>query len=81
MLAPDWLTVRINYKSIKYIYEFKDGHAVLKGVRIGNEIAEIGDEILFDGKRLSVERRDPLSPTGRERPDKGRMMLFDCSKC
>ena len=43
VLAPDWLTVRINYKSTKYIYEFKDGHAVLKGVRIGNEIAEIGD--------------------------------------
>lgn len=57
MIAPSWLTARINYKTIKFIHAFDDGAEVLKGVRIGDQIAEIGDTILFDGKRLSVERR------------------------
>lgn len=57
MLAPDWLAVRINYTTIKFIYHFIDGTAKLKGVRIGNEIAKVGDVVAFDGKRLSVERR------------------------
>lgn len=57
VLAPDWLSIRIHYGTAKYVYRIKDGTSKLKGVRIGSEIAEIGDEILFDGKRLSVERR------------------------
>lgn len=57
MLAPDWLTVRINYTTIKFVYRLVDGRETLKGVRIGNETAKIGDKILFNGKRLSVERR------------------------
>lgn len=57
MLAPDWLTARINYTTIKFVYKLTDGRETLKGVRIGNETAKIGDKILFNGKRLSVERR------------------------
>lgn len=57
MLALDWLAARINYSSVKFIYCIKDGAATLKGVRIGNEMAKIGDRVVFDGKRLSVERR------------------------
>lgn len=57
MLAPRWLAVRVNYNSIKFIYVLRDGISVLKGVRIGDDTAEIGDTICFDGKRLSVERR------------------------
>lgn len=57
MLAPDWLAARINYCSIKFVYCIIDGAEKLKGVRIDGQIAEIGDTISFDGKRLSVERR------------------------
>lgn len=57
MLAPDWLAARINYTSIKFVYHLIDGAEKLKGVRINGQIAEIGDTISFDGKRLSVERR------------------------
>lgn len=57
MLAPDWLAVRINYGSVKFVYYLADGAEKLKGVRIDGQIAEIGDTILFDGKRLSVGRR------------------------
>ena len=57
ILAPDWLAVRINYTSVKFVYYLADGAEKLKGVRINDQIAEIGDTISFDGKRLSVERR------------------------
>ena len=57
MLAPDWLAARINYGSVKYVYCIIDGAEKLKGVRIDDQIAKIGDTISFDGKRLSVERR------------------------
>lgn len=57
MLAPDWLAARINYCSIKFVYCIIDGAEKLKGVRIDDQIAKIGDTISFDGKRLSVERR------------------------
>lgn len=57
ILAPSWLTVRINYKSVKFIYIVKDGVETLKGVKINDCTAKIGDTICFDGKRLSVERR------------------------
>lgn len=56
-LAPDWLVARINYITIKFIYRLRDGAEILEGVKIGDEIARIGDTIVFDGKRLSVERR------------------------
>ena len=52
-LAPS----RINYKTIKLLYRDKDGHAELKGVKIGDEVAQIGDTVQFNGRRLSVERR------------------------
>lgn len=57
MLAPDWLAARINYTSVKFVYYLADGAEKLKGMRINDQIAEIGDTISFDGKRLSVERR------------------------
>ena len=56
MLAPEWLAARINYSSVKIIYYLSDGADKLKGLRINGQIAEIGDTISFDGKRLSVER-------------------------
>ena len=57
MLAPKWLAARIDYGSVKFIYYLADGAEKLKGVRINGQIAEIGDTISFNGKRLSVERR------------------------
>ena len=57
MLAPKWLAARINYTNVKFMYYLADGAEKLKGVRINDQIAEIGDTISFDGKRLSVERR------------------------
>lgn len=57
MLAPEWLAAHINYTSIKFVYYLFDGAEKLKGVKVGDQIAKIGDTISFDGKRLSVERR------------------------
>lgn len=57
MQAPKWLAARINYGSIKFVYYLADGAEKLKGVKVGDQIAKIGDTISFDGKRLSVERR------------------------
>ena len=42
-IAPDWLAVRINYDTVNFIYSVVDGAVKLKGVRIGHEIAKIGD--------------------------------------
>ena len=56
-LAPDWLAVRINYKTIKFVYSILDGYSFLKGVRIDGQMAKIGDTICFDDNGLSVERR------------------------
>ena len=56
-LAPNWLASRINYKTVKLLYRDIDGHAELKGVKIGDEVAQIGDTVQFNGRRLSVERR------------------------
>lgn len=56
-LATQWLASRINYRTVKFVYRDKDGHAELKGVRIGDEVAQIGDTVQFDGRRLSVGRR------------------------
>lgn len=57
MLTPNWLTDRINYKTVKFLYGIHAGAEILKGVRINDQTAKIGDTICFDGKRLSVERR------------------------
>lgn len=42
---------------VSIIYKIIDGAVKVKGVSINHEVAEIGDAICFDGKRLSVERR------------------------
>lgn len=57
MFAPIWLAKRINYGSIKFLYKIVDGASKLKGVRINDEVAEIGDIITFDGRKLGIERR------------------------
>ena len=57
MLAPNWLADRIDYKTVKFLYGIRDGAGVLKGVRVNDQTAKIGDVVCFDGKRLSVERQ------------------------
>ena len=57
MLAPNWLPDRINYKTVKFLYVIRDGAETLKGVKINDQTAKIGDAVWFDGKRLFVERR------------------------
>ena len=57
MLAPNWLADRIDYKTVKFLYGIRDGAETLKGVKINDQTAKIGDMVCFDGKRLSVERR------------------------
>lgn len=57
MLAPDWLADRINYKTVKILYGIHDGAKILKGVKVNDQTARIGDTICFDGRRLLVERR------------------------
>lgn len=57
MLAPYWLADCINYKTVKFLYVICDGAEILKGVKINDQTAKIGDVVCFDGKRLSVERR------------------------
>lgn len=57
VLAPNWLTDSIDYKTVKFLYGIRGGAEILKGVRINDQTAKIGDTICFDGKRLSVERR------------------------
>lgn len=56
MLAPNWIADRINYKTVKFLYGIHDGAEALKGVKVNGQTAKIGDEVCFDGKRLSVER-------------------------
>lgn len=36
MLAPKWLAVRIDYKTIKFLYVVHDGAEILKGVKIND---------------------------------------------
>ena len=57
VLAQNWLADRINYKTVKFLYGIRDGAESLKGVKINDQTAKIGDVVCFDGKRLSVERR------------------------
>lgn len=57
MLAPNWMADRINYKTVKFLYVIRDEAETLKGVRINDQTAKIGDTVCFDGRRLSVERR------------------------
>ena len=58
MLAPAWLAKRINYKTIKFLYRIIDGAEQLKGMRINEEVARIGDAIVLDGNRITIERKD-----------------------
>lgn len=57
MLAPEWLASRIDYRTVKILFRNVYGHFEVKGVRVGDEVARIGDAIVFDGRQLSVERR------------------------
>lgn len=57
MLAPDWLADRINYKTVKFLYIIRDGAEVLKGVKVNDQTAKIGDTVCIDGKRLFIERQ------------------------
>lgn len=57
MLAPPWLAEYTRRRSGSIRYTNRDGHTEVKGVRIGDELAQIGDTIVYDGKRLSIERR------------------------
>lgn len=56
-LAPKWLAVRIDSIKNKFVYVIRDGAMVLKGVRLGHEMAEVGDRVCFNGKRLYIERQ------------------------
>ena len=58
VLAPSWLSERIGRNVATILYGTRDGHTEVKGVRIkGGEVAQMGDVIWFDGRRISVERR------------------------
>lgn len=47
----------INYKTVKFLYGIRDRAEVLKGVKINDQTARIGDKVCIDGKRLFIERR------------------------
>ena len=51
--TADALTVDAGGRT--FTFSQKDGQ--LKGVKIGDEVAQIGDTVQFNGRRLSVERR------------------------
>lgn len=58
ILAPSWLSERIEKGIATILYRTRDGHAEVKGVRVkGDDVAQIGDTIMFNGRRISVERR------------------------
>lgn len=58
ILAPSWLSERIERGIATILYRTGDGHAEVKGVRVrGDDVAQIGDTIMFNGRRISVERR------------------------
>lgn len=59
-MMPKWLANRINYKSVKLSYRIGDGTETLAGIKIGDATAGIGDAVLFDGKRMRVERSDAI---------------------
>lgn len=56
-IAPDWLAARINYDTVNFVYKIVDGAVKLKGVRIGYEIARIGDVAVLKTGKLHIERR------------------------
>lgn len=57
MTAPRWLNERLNKTSARFFYRIRDGAMRLRGVRVGNDIVEIGDTIILDDNGLSIERR------------------------
>ena len=56
-IAPDGLAARINYDTVNFVYKIVDGAVQLKGVRIGYEIAKIGDVVVLKTGKLHIERR------------------------
>lgn len=57
IIAPSWLAIRINEGTVLIIRKIQDGAETLKGVKINDQTARVGDTICFNGKQLSVERR------------------------
>ena len=58
ILAPSWLSERIERGIATILYQTRGDHAEVKGVRVkGDDVAQIGDTIMYDGRRISVERR------------------------
>ena len=58
ILAPSWLSERIERGIATILYRTRDGHAEVKGVRVrGDDVAQIGDTIMFNGRRISVRRK------------------------
>lgn len=57
MLSLTWLAEYTRRRSGSIQYTNRDGHSEVKGVKIGDELAQIGDAIIYDGERLSIERR------------------------
>ena len=58
ILAPSWVSERIERGVATILYRNRDGHTEVKGVRVkGDDVAQIGDTIMFNGRRISVERR------------------------
>ena len=58
ILEPSWLSERIEKGIATILYRTRDGNAEVKGVRVkGDDVAQIGDTIMFNGRRISVERR------------------------
>lgn len=55
--APLWLIRWIDCGGASIIWHIKDGFETVKGVRISHELAKVGDEIIYDGKRPTIRRR------------------------
>ena len=48
ILAPSWLSERIEKGIATILYRTRDGHAEVKGVRVkGDDVAQIGDTIMY----------------------------------
>lgn len=55
-LAPAWLARYLDYKQARILYWNIDGHVEVKGVKIGDAVAEVGDTIIYDGRKLSIKK-------------------------
>ena len=73
ILAPSWLSERIERGIATILYRTRDGHAEVKGVRVrGDDVAQIGDTIMYDGRRISVKQQ--MTHAGKS------WVLFLCPK-